>query len=174
MPLRPPIVVARPRDWTRVATWLVLAGLLAMALVITLLARLPRAWVDLAQGHPWLVRAVMFLLCLWVLRWLGDFAYARLPRASYVLGKGVVFPEQAGRRRIKLDDVDRIEVEMRAAPVHEAFVAVMRDGTTHVVCATHQIGAPALYATAARAVARRKRREAKRTAKLRRRQSSAK
>ena len=162
VPLRPPIRVARPRDWTQTAAWAVLLGLGAMLLVIVLLVRLPEAWVRLAQGHAWAVRIALMAASLWILRWLGDLGLAQLPRATFLLGGTIVFPEQLRRRRIKLEDVDEIVVELRPPPVHEAFVAVMDDGTTHELCATHQPGAAALYAVAARRIARSKRRAQRR------------
>lgn len=162
VPLRPPIRVVRPRDWTQTAAWAVLVGLAAMMLVIVLLVRLPEAWVGLAQGHAWAIRIALMAASYWILRWFGEIGFAQLPRATFLLGGTIVFPEQLGRRRIKLADVDEIVVHLRPPPVHEVFVAVMDDGTTHELCATHQPGAAVLYAVAARRIARSKRRAQRR------------
>lgn len=161
VPLRPPILVARPRDWTAVVTRLLVTGLTVVFVVIALLVRLPGAWVSLAAGYPWIVRAVLLLLSLWIVRWLGDLAYSRLPRASFLIGGTLVFPEQARRRSIRIEDINRIVVALRPAPAYEVFVAVMRDETTHQICATHQVGGPALYAAVARRVARARRAQAR-------------
>ena len=173
VPLRPPILVARPRDWTAVATWILLAGLTIVFVVIALLVRLPDAWISLAGGYPWIVRVVLLLVSLLIVRWLGDLAYSRLPRASFLIGRTLVFPEQAGRRSIKLDDIKRIVVALRPAPAYEVFVAVMYDETTHLICATHQVGGPALYAAVARRVARVQRVQARQAAKRRHSPNSA-
>ena len=170
VPLRPPIRVARPRDWTQTVAWAVLVGLGAMMLVIVLLVRLPEAWVRLAQGQAWAIRIALMAASYWILRWFGELAFAQLPRATFLLGGTIVFPEHLRRRRIKLADVDEIVVQLRPPPRHEVFVAVMDDGTTHELCATHQPGAAALYAVATRRIARSKRRAQRRRDRAQRRQ----
>jgi len=162
VPLRSPILVARPRDWTASVAWVVLAGLRVALIGIAVLVRVPADWVALAGGHVLLVRGVMVLLSLWIVYWLSTLAFAQLPRASTLLGRTVTFPEQLRRKGVRLENVSAIEVRTQPPPVHEAFVLVMADGSTHILCATHQTGAPRLYAAAARRLARIQRRRAKR------------
>ena len=168
VPLRPPILVARPLDWTRIVAWLAMVVVACMLVVVDLLVRLPQAWVEAAAGRPPLARLALVIVSLWIVAWLAELIYARLPRASYMIGRAVVFPEQGGRRRVDVAAIDEVVVEVRPPPVHEAFVLVMDDGTTHELCATHQVGAPALYSAIAKRVAARQRRAALRRARTHR------
>lgn len=167
MPLRPPIRVVQPRDWTQSLTTLLVVAVLAMLVVIALLVRFPAHWVAAVGGAPWVLRLGCVLVSLVIVRWMGDLLMARLPRAAFLFGNALVFPAQTGRRRVRVSDVDDVVVDVYPPPVHEAFVVVMKDGTSHVLCPTHLPGAAALYGTLARTIARRKRREARTAAKRR-------
>ena len=153
--LRPPIIVARPRDWTATLASVVLGGVLVMLAVIGLLVRLPDAAVDAALGQAAFVRAGLLLVSLWILSWLSTLVHARLPRAAYRVGRSIVFPEHGGRRRIDIREVDEIVVERRPAPVGEVLVLRMVDGTTREVCPTGNPGAARLYASIARTLDKR-------------------
>jgi hypothetical protein len=151
----PPIRVARPSDWSgslaRAASWL----LAVLGLVTVLLVRLPASWVALAWGSPELVRLSLGLAVLWLIRWIRPFVYARLPRAARLFGRTLKLGERGRRRKVPVDEVRHVDVELRPPPIYEVLVVELADGTTHEVCPLDWDGAGALYAELSRRIAKR-------------------
>jgi hypothetical protein len=151
--LWPWIEVARPRDWTGALARLALVGFAAMLGVVVLLVRLPQQWVDLAFGAPEVVRLVLLLLAVWVFRWVRTLVFARLPAAASLFRR-LSFRERGRRRRVRIDEIAAVHVELRPAPMHQVFVIELHDGTIHDVCPTDWPGAGRLYSVLARKVRR--------------------
>lgn len=162
--IRPWIEVARPRDWTGALARLALVTLGMLLGVVVLLVRLPEAWIALAFGSSELVRLSLFVVGLWALRWLRALGYARLPAAA-ALFRRLAFRERGRRRRVPIDQIARVYVELRPPPVHQVFAIELHDGTAHDVCPTDWPGAGRLYAKLARKVARARARARRRAAK---------
>lgn len=164
--LRPFIRVARPLDWTGGLARFALAVLTLMALVPVMLARLPEVWVQMAMGRAFVVRALLAVVVLAVLSALRVIVYARLPRAVYLAGGRLVFPEKGRKLRVKIADVDEVFVESPARPSEQVFAVELRDGSYHELCPVDWPGAGKLYATLARKLRRRSAREARQEKRL--------
>jgi hypothetical protein len=161
--IRPWIKVARPRDWTGALARLAMVGLGIMLGVVVLLVRLPARWVELAFGAPELVRLGAFVVLLWWLRWVAALVYARLPAAASLFRR-LSFRERGRRRRVRIDEILAVHVELRPPPIHQVFVVELRDGSMHDVCPTDWPGAGPLYAKLERKVARARRKAAREAA----------
>lgn len=153
--LRPPIRAARPNDYTGTllvtASWIVFAlGAVTIALV-----RLPASWVHSAFDSPELARVLLAVLVLLVVSWVRPFLVARLPRAASLFGRRLTIFERGRRRRLRLDELDAVEIELRPPPVFEAVVVRHKQGTVHEVCPLDWPGAAALYEAIARRLAKR-------------------
>jgi hypothetical protein len=155
-------LVVRPRDWTGALARLAVVAMGLMLGVPVLLVRLPPRWVELAFGAPELVRLIAFVVLLWLLRWVAALIYARLPRAVSLFRR-LSFPGRRHRRRVRIDEIAAVHVELRPPPVHQVFVVDLRDGTTHDLCPTDWPGAGRLYAKLARKLARARKKAARLT-----------
>jgi hypothetical protein len=123
--------------------------------VPVVLARLPVAWVELAQGQPWAVRIVLGFGVLFIMSILRVLVYARLPRAAYLAGDRLVFPDRGRRRRVCVDDVLEVFVEVHARPSEQVFAVELRDGGRHELCPVDWPGAGRLYASLAKRLRKR-------------------
>jgi hypothetical protein len=150
----PWLEVARPRDWTGALARLALVVVGVMLGILVLLVRLPAVWVELALGRPELVRLALALVAVWILRWLRVLVHARLPTSVTLAFGRLSFRERGRRRRVSVEEISGIHVELRPPPVHQAFVIELTDGTLHDLCPTDWPGAGRLYAKLERKVAR--------------------
>ncbi|MCX4244634.1 hypothetical protein [Paraliomyxa miuraensis] len=154
--------VARPEDWTGVLARLVVAITFVLLAVAILLAELPSAWVALAGGRTWVVRAALVLGTIVALGVVQRVLDARLPRSVVILGRSVRFHDGTRRRAVPIEAIAALHVEQRAPPQREVFVLEELDGAEHDLCPTRWTGAPALHRVLERRVAamgRRRRRE---------------
>ncbi len=164
--LRPLIKVARPADWTGrfafLATWV---GTLALVLPMFLI-RLPRAWVIWAGGYPIVVRLVLAVLVLWVMSWVRAWIYAGIPAAPYLVGRTLVFADRGHQRRVKLDQVVDVFVELRPPGLTQVFMVELNDGSSHELCPVDWPGAGRLYVSLAAKLRRQRARRDRRERKL--------
>lgn len=121
--------------------------------VLIPLVRLPPAWVELAGGHPWVVRLALVVVVIAVLGLTQGLVVARLPRAVVLWGRKIHFHDGTRRRAVALDEVTALHVEQRAPPQREVFVLERGNGVEHDLCPTHWPGAAALHRALERRVA---------------------
>lgn len=146
---------ARPEDWTGRLTDFAVGLVFLSASIAVLLARLPEAWVELAGGRRWIIRAALLLLLFWAIQWLGNIVRAFLPRAPYLFGRTLTVRERGRRVRLPVREIAAIHVEPRQPGDRDTLVVELRDGATHDVCPIAWQGAGRLYARLARALPRR-------------------
>lgn len=153
--------MARPRDWTGALARFAVVAMGVLLGIVVLLVRLPERWVEAAFGAPVLVRLIAFVILLWALRWVAAVVYARLPRAASLFRR-LSFRERGRRRRVRIEEIARVHVELRPPPVHQIFVVELRDGSSHDLCPTDWPGAGRLYAKLDRKLTRHRRKSARR------------
>lgn len=160
--IRPFLHVVRPSDWTGklAEATIVIAG--ALVLLPILLIRLPPGWVALAHGHGWVVRVAMLAVGLWLLSWMRAWLLARLPLAPYLVWNTLVFPDRGQQRRIKVEDIADLYVELRPTGLTQVFMVEVHDGTLHELCPVDWPGAGRLFRILNRRLARRLRRSERR------------
>lgn len=142
---------ACPDDWPG---WLtdVAVGLAALLVVIVvLLARLPEAWVELAAGRAWIVRALLAGLAAWGFVWLDNALRALLPRTPYLFGRTLTIRERGARVPLRVREIAAIHVEQRPPDGRETFVVEMKSGALHDLCPIHWKGAGRIFRRIARA-----------------------
>lgn len=151
--LGPPIHTARPVDWTGALTVLASWVFVLIAAIVVLLVRLPGGWVELAAGSVELARIALGGFVVLVVAWIRPFVVARLPRAASLFGRTLSFRSGGRRRRVKLSEIRRTELEVRPPPAFEVIVVELADGTSHEVCPVDWPGAARLFRALARRVA---------------------
>jgi hypothetical protein len=149
----PPIHTARPVDWTGTLTVVVSWLVVLLAALVVLLVRIPAAWVELAWGSVELVRVLLACFVVLVVAWVRPFVVARLPRAASLFGRTLTFRSSGRRRRVRVADIARAELEVRPPPVFEVLVVGLGDGTNHEVCPVDWPGAARLFRALLRRVA---------------------
>lgn len=152
--LRPIIRVARPADWTGSLAHVATVLVTLLLFVPIALARLPRGWVALVDGHGIVVRIVLALLVVWLMTWVRAWVFARLPDAPYLVWRTLVFRERGTRVQVPVEKVVDVSVELRPPETTQVFVIELSDGTTHELCPTHWSGAGRLYAALDKIVAK--------------------
>lgn len=153
--------VARPDDWTGSLTKagaMIATGLL---LVIPTLARLPKAWVELALGQEWAVRVVLVVASLWLLMQVRAFVYAGLPGSVVLLRRRVRIPGRLRGRWLRIEKIRDVHVDLR--PEGEVFVLELDDGSELDMCNVAWEGAGRVYAKLAARLPKRRRRARTRT-----------
>lgn len=164
--------VARPKDWTGTLSRVVIFVMFVLLAVVVVLAKLPRAWVELAQGIELVVRAALMLGVIAILAMARTVLVARLPRAAVLIGRKIRFHDGTRRVALPVDEIVALHVEQRPPPVHEVFVIEQRDGAEHDLCPAHWWGAPALHRALDRKVAAAHRRRMHAQSRARARASS--
>jgi hypothetical protein len=143
---------ARPEDWTGKLSDLLVFVVFLSAAIAVLLARLPEAWISLAQGQAWIVRGLLLLLLFWLNLWFGNIVRTFLPRAPYLFGHTLTVRARGRRIRVPVRDIAAIHVEARPPDERDTFVVELRNGTTLELCPIAWQGAARLYARLARAL----------------------
>lgn len=139
-------------------------ALTILLLVPVVLARLPATWVAAVGGQPWMLRILLGLGVLWLMSWFRAVLYARLPNSPYLFGRTLTFTERGRRKRVAVDELEDVYVELRPPPVRQALMVERVDGRVHELCPAHWSGAGRLYASLSKQVRR---------ARARRRRSSS-
>lgn len=142
---------ARPDTWLGWLTDVIVTIVAIVVVLIILLARLPSAWVELAFGRGWIVRAVVVGLAAWAFMWLDNFLRVLQPRTPYLYGRTLTVRARGKRLGLPVRDITAIHVEQRPPDGRETFVVELRDGALHDLCPVHWKGAARLYARIARA-----------------------
>lgn len=166
--VRPFLHVVRPSDWTGklAEATIFVAGTLALLPIA--LVRLPPRWLEVVHGHGWILRLGMLVLGLWLLSWMRAWLLARLPLAPYLVWNTLVFPDRGQQRRIKVDDIADLYVELRPTGLTQVFMVQLHDGTHHELCPVDWPGAGRMFRILTRRLARRQRRAERRFAAQRR------
>lgn len=151
--LGPPIHSARPLDWTGALVVLASWVLVLNCAIVVLLVRLPASWVELAAGSVELARVLLGCTVVLVVAWIRPFVVARLPRAASLFGRTLSFRSGGRRRRVKVAEITRAELEVRPPPAFEVIVVELADGTAHEVCPIDWPGAARLFRALGRRVA---------------------
>lgn len=142
---------ARPDDWPGWLTDVVTTIVALIVVLILLLVRLPAAWVELAFGRGWIVRALAVGAAAWAFMWLDNFLRTLLPRTPYLFGRTLTIRERGQRVRLPVRDIVAIHVEQRPPEGRETFVVELKNGALHDLCPVHWKGAARLYARLASA-----------------------
>lgn len=150
--LGPPIHTARPVDWTGALTVVASWVLVLNCAIVVLLVRLPGSWIELAGGSVELARFALACFVVLVVAWVRPFVVARLPRAASLFGRTLAFRSGGRRRRVKVSEIVRAELEVRPPPAYEVIVVQLADGTAHEVCPVDWPGAARLFRALSRRV----------------------
>ena len=143
--LRPFLHVVRTSDWTGRLAEATIFVMGALALLPTLLVRLPPHWLRLVLGHGAVIRVAMLLAGLWILAWVRAWLLARLPLAPYLVWNTLVFPDRGQQRRVKVADIADVYVELRPTGLVQVFMVELHDGTHHELCPVAWPGAGRLF-----------------------------
>ncbi|TPV95545.1 MAG: hypothetical protein B7733_09255 [Myxococcales bacterium FL481] len=142
---RPWLQTARPADWRGTLAWLGVFALTAMFLFAAVAARLPGTWVAAAGGSPWIVRATLVLIVLWLARWCAALVYAMIP-GTPVVAFGRLRMRARGRfLQLHRDELADVWVERRPYPAGETIVVRGPEPRTYDVCPLDWPGAEHVY-----------------------------
>ena len=138
----------------------ILLGLVGfVALVWTLVGRIPSGWLVLTAGNPWLLRALMLLGMLALLSGIRTIAFAALPRSPWLLRRTLRIRHRGRALRLDVRDVTGIYLDRRPEPIGDMFVLELKDGRELDLCPVRWDGAGRLYAGIQRWIAWQERRE---------------